>query len=112
MTESIYQPKDYKNPQAVRWCPGCGYSFPLNSLHKAMAELGYLHIKQLLFSGIRCFMFSALHEYLRFPYHSWSCKLLIATGVKSRKPQIVRMANFRRRIIVWLSEDHLHPFYS
>ena len=40
MTNQTYEPKDYKNDIAVRWCPGCGDHAILNVLHKAMAELG------------------------------------------------------------------------
>ena len=39
MSETVYTAKDYKSGQP-RWCPGCGDHAFLNSLHKAMAELG------------------------------------------------------------------------
>ena len=35
-----YTPADFKSDQAVRWCPGCGDHAILNTLHKAMAEVG------------------------------------------------------------------------
>ena len=36
---SEYTAKDFKKGQP-RWCPGCGDHFFLNSLHKALAEIG------------------------------------------------------------------------
>ena len=41
MSETVYTAKDYKSGQP-RWCPGCGDHAFLNSLHKAMADLGVL----------------------------------------------------------------------
>lgn len=35
-----YTAKDFKSDQYVRWCPGCGDYAILNTLQKAMAELG------------------------------------------------------------------------
>ena len=39
MSDKVYTVQDYKSGQP-RWCPGCGDHAFLNSLHKAMAELG------------------------------------------------------------------------
>ena len=39
MSDKVYTVQDYKSDQP-RWCPGCGDHAFLNSLHKAMAELG------------------------------------------------------------------------
>lgn len=36
-----YTPKDFKSNQEIRWCPGCGDHGIINSVQKAMAELGY-----------------------------------------------------------------------
>ena len=35
-----YTAKDYKSDQYVRWCPGCGDHAVVNTLQKAMAEVG------------------------------------------------------------------------
>ena len=37
---TIYTAKDFKSDQYVRWCPGCGDHAVVNTLQKAMAELG------------------------------------------------------------------------
>lgn len=39
MSDKVYTVQDYKSGQP-RWCPGCGDHAFLNSLHKAMTELG------------------------------------------------------------------------
>ena len=39
-TASQYKASDFKNGSPVRWCAGCGDHAVLNSLHKAMADLG------------------------------------------------------------------------
>ena len=41
MSELKYTPKDFKSDQEIRWCPGCGDHGIINSVQKAMAELGY-----------------------------------------------------------------------
>ena len=43
MSDKVYTVQDYKSGQP-RWCPGCGDHAFLNSLHKAMAELGTLPV--------------------------------------------------------------------
>ena len=49
-----YTAADYKNKLSVRWCPGCGDHAILNTLHKAMAELGVPPHKTAVISGIGC----------------------------------------------------------
>ncbi len=53
--------KDFKSDQEVRWCPGCGDHAILNSIQKAMAELGTPKEKYAIISGIGCSS--------RFPYY-------------------------------------------
>ena len=53
MSETVYTAKDYKSGQP-RWCPGCGDHAFLNSLHKAMAELGVAPHNIAVISGIGC----------------------------------------------------------
>ncbi len=53
--------KDFKSDQEVRWCPGCGDHAILNSMHKALAELGIDREKYAFISGIGCSS--------RFPYY-------------------------------------------
>lgn len=88
MTELIYQPKDYKNQQAVRWCPGCGDHFLLNSLHKAMAELGIPPYQTAVISGIGCS--SRLPYYMNtYGFHTIHGRgAAIATGVKVANPKL------------------------
>ena len=53
--------KDFKSDQEVRWCPGCGDHAILNSIQKALAELGIPKEKYAFISGIGCSS--------RFPYY-------------------------------------------
>ena len=50
---SEYTAKDFKKGQP-RWCPGCGDHFFLNSLHKALAEIGVKPWETAVISGIGC----------------------------------------------------------
>ena len=50
---SEYTAKDYKKG-LPRWCPGCGDHFFLDSLHKAMAEIGVPPYETAVISGIGC----------------------------------------------------------
>ena len=56
-----YTPKDFKSNQEIRWCPGCGDHGIINSVQKAMAELGYPRESWAVISGIGCSS--------RFPYY-------------------------------------------
>ena len=51
MSDKVYTVQDYKSGQP-RWCPGCGDHAFLNSLHKAMAELGTAPHDIAVISGI------------------------------------------------------------
>jgi 2-oxoglutarate ferredoxin oxidoreductase subunit beta len=81
-----YIPKDFKSDQEVRWCPGCGDHAVLNSVQKALTELGIPKEKFAFISGIGCSS--------RFPYymdtygfHSIHGRATaIATGVKTANP--------------------------
>ena len=61
MDELKYTPKDFKSDQEIRWCPGCGDHGIINSVQKAMAELGYPKESWAVISGIGCSS--------RFPYY-------------------------------------------
>ena len=87
-TPTIYQPKDYKSPQEVRWCPGCGDYGVLNALHKAMAELGVEPHNIAVISGIGCS--SRLPYYMNtYGFHTIHGRAAaIATGVKTANPKL------------------------
>jgi len=87
-TQTIYQAKDYKSPQLVRWCPGCGDYGVLNNLHKAMAELGVAPHNIAVISGIGCS--SRLPYYMNtYGFHTIHGRAAaIATGVKTANPQL------------------------
>ena len=53
MSDKVYTVQDYKSGQP-RWCPGCGDHAFLNSLHKAMTELGVAPHNIAVISGIGC----------------------------------------------------------
>jgi 2-oxoglutarate ferredoxin oxidoreductase subunit beta len=88
MTETVYQAKDFKSPQLVRWCPGCGDYGVLNSLHKAMAELGIAPHNTAVISGIGCS--SRLPYYMNtYGFHTIHGRgAAIATGVKVANPEL------------------------
>ena len=87
-TQAIYQPKDYKSPQQVRWCPGCGDYGVLNNLHKAMSELGVAPHDIAVISGIGCS--SRLPYYMNtYGFHTIHGRAAaIATGVKVANPRL------------------------
>ena len=83
-----YTPKDFKSDQEVRWCPGCGDHAVLNSVQKALTELGIPKEKFVFISGIGCSS--------RFPYYMDTYGFhgihgrasAIATGVKTANPEL------------------------
>ncbi len=89
MTEQIQlSPKDFKSDQEVRWCAGCGDHAVLNSVHRAMSELGLPKEKYVVVSGIGCSS--------RFPYYMNTYAMhsihgraaAIASGVKVANPDL------------------------
>lgn len=89
ITEPIqYTAKDFKSDQYVRWCPGCGDHAILNSLQKAMAELGLKPHETAVISGIGCS--SRLPYYMNtYGFHTIHGRAAaIATGVKLGNPDL------------------------
>ncbi|MDR2691996.1 MAG: 2-oxoacid:ferredoxin oxidoreductase subunit beta [Dysgonamonadaceae bacterium] len=86
--KQTYQPKDFKSPQLVRWCPGCGDYGVLNSLHKAMSESGIAPHNTAVISGIGCS--SRLPYYMNtYGFHTIHGRgAAIATGVKVANPKL------------------------
>lgn len=84
----VFQAKDYKSDQYVRWCPGCGDHALLNCLHKAMADLGIQPHMTAVISGIGCS--SRLPYYMNtYGFHTIHGRgAAIATGVKTAKPEL------------------------
>lgn len=86
--ETQYSPKDFKSDQEVRWCPGCGDHAVLNSVQKALSELGIPKEKFAFISGIGCSS--------RFPYYMDTYGFhgihgrasAIASGVKTANPEL------------------------
>lgn len=83
-----YTTKDFKSNQEIRWCPGCGDHGIINSVQKAMAELGYPKESWAVISGIGCSS--------RFPYYMSTYGFhtihgraaAIASGAKSANPKL------------------------
>ncbi len=79
---------DFKSNQSVRWCPGCGDHAVLNSVQKAMADLGYSKEEVAVISGIGCSS--------RFPYYMDTYGFhtihgrasAVASGVKVANPKL------------------------
>ncbi len=80
--------KGFKSDQEIRWCPGCGDIAVLNSVHKAMSELGLSREQIALISGIGCSS--------RFPYYMNTYGFhgihgragAIASGAKTANPEL------------------------
>ncbi|MDO5570145.1 MAG: 2-oxoacid:ferredoxin oxidoreductase subunit beta [Bacteroidales bacterium] len=83
-----YTAKDYKSDQYVRWCPGCGDHAVVNTLQKAMAEVGVAPYDTVVISGIGCS--SRLPYYMNtYGFHTIHGRgLAIATGVKVANPKL------------------------
>jgi len=80
--------KDFKSDQYVRWCPGCGDHAVLNSLQKALAEIGILPHETAVISGIGCS--SRLPYYINsYGFHTIHGRAAaVATGVKIANPKL------------------------
>jgi 2-oxoglutarate ferredoxin oxidoreductase subunit beta len=85
---TIFQATDFKSSQLVRWCPGCGDFGVLNSLYKAMAQLGVAPHNTAVISGIGCS--SRLPYYMNtYGFHTIHGRgAAIATGVKVANPEL------------------------
>ena len=85
-TATSYKAADYKSDQPVRWCAGCGDHAILNSLHKAMADLGVAPEMTAVISGIGCS--SRLPYYMNtYGFHTIHGRgAAIATGFKVANP--------------------------
>lgn len=83
-----YTAADFKNEQAARWCPGCGDHAILNTLHKAMAEVGVAPKDTAVVSGIGCS--SRLPYYMNtYGMHTIHGRAAaIATGLKTSRPDL------------------------
>ncbi len=83
-----YTPKDFKSDQEIRWCAGCGDTAILNSVQKAMAQLGHNKEDYAVISGIGCSS--------RFPYYMNTYGFhgihgragALASGVKIANPKL------------------------
>jgi len=88
MTIKELTPADFKSDQMVRWCAGCGDFAILNSIQKALPQLGVKHEDFAFISGIGCSS--------RFPYYMNTYGFhgihgraaAIASGVKVAKPEL------------------------
>lgn len=88
MCDKQYTAKDFKSDQYVRWCPGCGDHAVVNTLQKAMAELGIAPHETVVISGIGCS--SRLPYYMgTYGFHTIHGRgAAIATGVKVANPHL------------------------
>lgn len=82
------QVSEYKTDLKSVWCPGCGDFGVLNSLYKAMAELGLPPEETVLVSGIGCS--SRLPGYVStYGFNAIHGRALpIAMGVKVSRPEL------------------------
>lgn len=86
--EKKYTSKDFTSDQEVRWCPGCDDYVILNSMQKALPEMGVAKEDVVFISGIGCSS--------RFPYYMDTYGMHsihgrapgIASGVKLANPNL------------------------
>ena len=85
---TTYTATNFKNEQGARWCPGCGDHAILNTLHKAMAEIGISPKDTAVISGIGCS--SRLPYYMNtYGMHTIHGRAAaIATGLKTARPDL------------------------
>lgn len=86
--ETTFTAANFKNEQSARWCPGCGDHAILNTLHKAMAEVGVAPKDTAVISGIGCS--SRLPYYMNtYGMHTIHGRAAaIATGLKTARPDL------------------------
>jgi 2-oxoglutarate ferredoxin oxidoreductase subunit beta len=86
------KPKDFKGKVEPDWCPGCGDYGLLNSVQKALAELGRKPHEVVCVSGIGCS--SNFPGYLNaYGMHTLHGRALaVATGVKLANHQLTVLA--------------------
>lgn len=80
--------QDFKSDQYVRFCPGCGDHAIVNSLQKAMAEIGVSTHQTVVISGIGCS--SRMPHYLNtYGFNTIHGRgAAIASGVKIANPEL------------------------
>ncbi len=87
-TEREITAKDFSNGSPVKWCPGCGDHAVLNTLQRAMSNIGIAPEDMVVVSGIGCSS--------RLPYYMGTYGMhtihgrgaAIATGVKTANPNL------------------------
>lgn len=87
-TKETLTNKDFKSDQMVKWCPGCGDHFILNSLLNAYPQTKHKKENIVLVSGIGCS--SRIPYYVdTYGFHSIHGRACaIATGVKLANPAL------------------------
>ena len=82
------KPQDFKSDIKPVWCPGCGDYAVLNSITKAMAELGLPPEQVVVVSGIGCS--SRIPAYTNcYGFHGVHGRsLAVGTGVKIARPEL------------------------
>lgn len=85
-------PNEYKTDLKPVWCAGCGDHAVLNSVYRALAEMGCLPQETVIVSGIGCS--SRLPGYVEtYGFNSLHGRALpIATGVKLSSPRLTVVA--------------------
>lgn len=92
MSCSPHTPNDYKSDLKPVWCPGCGDFGVLQSLYRALADLGCEPHETVVVSGIGCS--SRLPGYVEtYGFNSLHGRALpIATGIKLARPRLTVVA--------------------
>jgi len=92
MSCTPHTPNDYKSDLKPVWCPGCGDFGVLQSLYRALADLGCEPHETVVVSGIGCS--SRLPGYVEtYGFNSLHGRALpIATGIKLARPRLTVVA--------------------
>lgn len=87
-TTPTFKAKDYQQPNANDWCPGCGDFGIINAMHQACAKLGLEPSKVVAVGGIGC---SGKAPYYMGTYgvHTLHGRPIpFATGIKVANPEL------------------------
>lgn len=79
---------EYRTPNWVQWCPGCGNFGILTSIYKAFAELNLDPAKTVLVSGIGCSSRTPYYVNVSGVHTIHGRPIPVATGIKLANPEL------------------------
>ncbi len=79
---------EYRTPNWVQWCPGCGNYGILTAIYKAFAELGLDPARTVLVSGIGCSSRTPYYVNVSGVHTIHGRPIPVATGIKLANPEL------------------------